>query len=87
MALGIISVLNLTGALSGVGFLKTLRTFRALRPLRMISRNPGMKLVVNSLLRAVLRGPRPVSEACLAGILPAGDVLDVDAIHLGMQLG
>ena len=33
--------------------LKTLRTFRALRPLRMISRNPGMKLVVNSLLRAM----------------------------------
>lgn len=33
--------------------LRTLRTLRALRPLRVISRNEGMKLVVNALLRAV----------------------------------
>ena len=33
--------------------LKTLRAMRCLRPLRFISRNPGMKMVVNSLLRAL----------------------------------
>ncbi|DBA00730.1 TPA: hypothetical protein N0F65_001201 [Lagenidium giganteum] len=34
-------------------FVKTLRTFRALRPLRMIHRNPGLKLVVSSLIAAI----------------------------------
>lgn len=34
-------------------FVKTLRTFRALRPLRMINRNPGLKLVVSSLIASV----------------------------------
>lgn len=33
--------------------LKTLRIFRALRPLRMINRNPGLKLVVNSLIASI----------------------------------
>ncbi|TMW68721.1 hypothetical protein Poli38472_006189 [Pythium oligandrum] len=34
-------------------FVKTLRTFRALRPLRMIQRNPGLKLVVSSLIASI----------------------------------
>jgi len=33
--------------------LKALRALRALRPLRMISRNEGMKLVVNALLASL----------------------------------
>ncbi|EGZ28555.1 hypothetical protein PHYSODRAFT_467180 [Phytophthora sojae] len=34
-------------------FVKTLRAFRALRPLRMINRNPGLKLVVSSLIASI----------------------------------
>jgi voltage-dependent calcium channel L type alpha-1D len=34
-------------------FISSLRTFRALRPLRMINRNPGLKLVVSSLVSAI----------------------------------
>jgi voltage-dependent calcium channel L type alpha-1D len=34
-------------------FVKSLRTFRALRPLRMINRNPGLKLVVSSLIASI----------------------------------
>mmetsp|Transcript_75812 Transcript_75812/g.164111 ORF Transcript_75812/g.164111 Transcript_75812/m.164111 type:complete len:115 (-) Transcript_75812:70-414(-) len=33
--------------------LKALRAFRALRPLRMISRNEGLKLIVDALLTAI----------------------------------
>lgn len=33
--------------------LRTLRILRALRPLRMISRNEGLRLVVNSLLSSI----------------------------------
>merc|ERR1719253_663873 len=36
-----------------MGFLKTLRVLRALRPLRVISRNPNLKLVVNTLFQSV----------------------------------
>ena len=53
---GPIDPMDTTGGGSGsspFASLKTLRALRALRPLRMISRNPGMKLVVNSLLRAL----------------------------------
>ena len=34
-------------------FLRGLRTFRALRPLRMISWNPGMRVVVNAIFQAI----------------------------------
>jgi hypothetical protein len=37
----------------GLSGLKALRAFRALRPLRVISRAPGLKLVVNALLAAI----------------------------------
>lgn len=36
-----------------LGAIKTLRMLRVLRPLRMISRNPGLKIAVNSLLNAI----------------------------------
>lgn len=38
---------------SSIQSLKALRVFRALRPLRMISKDPGMKLVVNALLASI----------------------------------
>merc|ERR1719331_760838 len=36
-----------------VSFLRTLRLVRALRPLRVISRNPNLKVVVNTLFKSV----------------------------------
>lgn len=36
-----------------IGFIRSFRALRALRPLRMISKNEGMKNVVNSLLRSI----------------------------------
>jgi hypothetical protein len=38
---------------SSVSFLRGFRAMRALRPLRMVSKNQGMKLVVDSLLKAI----------------------------------
>lgn len=49
VALSIISMLGL-GDLSA---LRSLRALRALRPLRVLNRAPGMKLVVNSIFRAM----------------------------------
>lgn len=39
--------------MSQLSALKALRAFRGLRPLRVISKNPGMKLVVNALLASI----------------------------------
>jgi hypothetical protein len=39
--------------LSDVGFVKGFRALRALRPLRVVSKNEGIKTVVNSLLRSI----------------------------------
>ena len=44
---------NIDAGSTSVGGIKALRAMRCLRPLRMISRNAGMKMVVNSLLRAL----------------------------------
>jgi hypothetical protein len=38
---------------SGLGFITVLRTFRALRPLRVINRNRGIKMVVQTLLMSI----------------------------------
>lgn len=38
---------------SNLGAIKTLRMLRVLRPLRMISRNPGLKIAVNALMNAI----------------------------------
>ncbi|EEQ98801.1 Voltage-dependent L-type calcium channel, putative, partial [Perkinsus marinus ATCC 50983] len=47
----IVSVVDLLPMLPDVSVLKTLRMLRALRPLRVISRNPNLRLVVNTLFR------------------------------------
>lgn len=47
-----IAVPGLQGT-STLKVLKSLRTFRALRPLRLINRNPGLKLVVSSLFASI----------------------------------
>jgi len=50
----IISLLSLAmGGDGTVKALKSLRSLRALRPLRVISRSPGMRLVVNSIIAAI----------------------------------
>ena len=51
--------------------LKMLRAMRCLRPLRVISRNPGMKMVVNALLRA-LPGVANVSLVMMSLLLIFG---------------
>ena len=66
--------------------LKTLRTFRALRPLRMISRNPGMKLVVNSLLRA-MPGVANVMSVQMLFMLIFGILGQQVRVGLGLGLG
>ena len=43
----------LMAALSGTSFIRVLRIGRTLRPLRMLNRNPGLKLIINSLLESV----------------------------------
>jgi len=47
------SVVTLTMKDANLGAVKSLRMLRVLRPLRMISRNPGLKIAVNSLLNAI----------------------------------
>jgi hypothetical protein len=50
----IVSVLSLAARNNAaLSSLRSLRTLRVLRPLRMISRAPGLKLVVNALFRSV----------------------------------
>jgi hypothetical protein len=51
-----ISIASLIGdslGVSNITAFRSLRTLRALRPLRAISRWQGMKIVVNSLMRAI----------------------------------
>ena len=45
--------LSLRDAGSNLSAIKTLRMLRVLRPLRMISRNQGLKIAVNSLINAI----------------------------------
>ncbi len=50
------SIINWSLAAVGgadIGFLRGFRALRALRPLRMVSKNEGMKSVVNSLLKSI----------------------------------
>jgi hypothetical protein len=51
----LISITSLvaTNAPQSLQSLRALRGLRALRPLRMVSRNPGMKIVVNALLQSI----------------------------------
>merc|ERR1719487_3108371 len=49
----IVAVIDLLGVMDNVSVFKTMRVLRALRPLRVISRNPNLKLVVNTLFKSV----------------------------------
>lgn len=50
----IISIVSLSlGSAVKLGFLKVLRLIRVLRPLRMISRNPGLRIAIMSLFNAI----------------------------------
>ena len=50
----IISITSLSlGSTVKLGFLKVLRLIRVLRPLRMISRNPGLRIAIMSLFNAI----------------------------------
>eukprot|EP00746_Dinoflagellata_sp_MGD_P076201 gnl/MRDRNA2_/MRDRNA2_30674_c0_seq1.p1 gnl/MRDRNA2_/MRDRNA2_30674_c0~~gnl/MRDRNA2_/MRDRNA2_30674_c0_seq1.p1 ORF type:complete len:1012 (+),score=166.39 gnl/MRDRNA2_/MRDRNA2_30674_c0_seq1:174-3038(+) len=49
----IVSIVDWAAADSGMTMLKTLRILRAFRPLRVISRNESLKLVVNTLFKSV----------------------------------
>merc|ERR1719271_1039480 len=49
----IIAVIDTLGIGQEYSAIKTLRVLRALRPLRVISRNPNLKLVVNTLFKSV----------------------------------
>jgi hypothetical protein len=47
-----ISIINLSMPTSDLAFLKIMRLVRVLRPLRMVSRNPGLKIAVMSIMYA-----------------------------------
>ena len=47
-----VSIVSLIIGGSSLGFLKALRTLRVVRPLRLISRNTNLKVVINSLIRS-----------------------------------
>ena len=48
-----ICLVDLLFSSSGFGKFRALRALRAFRPLRLISRNPGMKIIVDALLGAI----------------------------------
>jgi hypothetical protein len=47
------SLMDISMPDSDLSFIKIIRMLRILRPLRFISHNPGMKVIVNSLLESV----------------------------------
>ena len=47
------SLLAIIAASPQLSGMRVIRSLRALRPLRMISRNPGMQCVVNSLFKSI----------------------------------
>mmetsp|Transcript_58370 Transcript_58370/g.186060 ORF Transcript_58370/g.186060 Transcript_58370/m.186060 type:complete len:1610 (+) Transcript_58370:485-5314(+) len=59
----VVGFINLSGG-DQLSALRALRTFRALRPIRMASRNEGMKVVINALFKAI-PGIGNVSLVCL----------------------
>ena len=58
-------LLQATKGNDSLASLKSLRTFRALRPIRMASRNEGMKIVVNALFQSI----PPISNVLLVCLL------------------
>ena len=66
------SVLSLIlTSVEGLGALRAMRALRALRPLRTIQRFPGLKKLVNSLLRSV-PGVGDVSQVCMLFLVVYG---------------
>lgn len=49
----IFSIIDISFRGQDYGYLKIIRLLRVLRPLRFISRNPNMRLVVNSLINSI----------------------------------
>ena len=49
----VFSIFSLAAADSNLGFLKVFRMLRVLRPLRVLKRNPGLRIQVLSLLNAM----------------------------------
>jgi Ca2+-binding EF-hand superfamily protein len=49
----VISIINLSLSGSSLKAFKSIRAMRALRPLRLVSRMPGMRMVVNALFKAL----------------------------------
>jgi len=47
------SLISIAAAGVDLGFIKILRMLRLLRPLRMISKNPGLRIAVHSLINAI----------------------------------
>ena len=56
---------------SNLGFFKALRAIRCLRALRLVSRNPGMRMVVNSILQSL-----PVAVNVVAVVYSSSSSLD-----------
>jgi len=51
----LVEIIDVDGTASGsIGFLKTFRIFRALRPLRVISKSKGLKVVLQTVARAIV---------------------------------
>eukprot|EP00658_Telonema_sp_P-2_P028673 TRINITY_DN21928_c0_g1_i2.p1 TRINITY_DN21928_c0_g1~~TRINITY_DN21928_c0_g1_i2.p1 ORF type:complete len:816 (+),score=200.81 TRINITY_DN21928_c0_g1_i2:409-2856(+) len=59
----IISVVSLAATDIGLGYLKVLRTFRGLRPLRVITHNRALRIVVRALFKS-LKGIANVAMIC-----------------------
>merc|ERR1719460_2010375 len=49
----VVSIIDMTGLTASFGFLKTLRILRAFRPLRVISRNQNLKVVVTTIFESL----------------------------------
>jgi hypothetical protein len=64
-AIVVVSIISLSVDSGPVRALRAFRALRALRPLRMVSRLPGLKLVVNTLLQSLPK----VCEVCLVSFL------------------
>jgi len=48
-----VSIFDLLPFDADIGFIKVIRLLRVLRPLRMISKNPGMKIAVESIIKSI----------------------------------
>ena len=63
------SIISMTFANVKLGIFKILRMLRVLRPLRMISRNPGLRIAVQSLINAIPDIGNVMVVSCLFLIL------------------